>query len=148
MNARIDNQAKKQAAYETAKEVAEGKTAAAMGVRTGLASLSGGSSEVYIRSMEAGINMYEGVNSGKYDTAGQAFVGETTNVVVEAGIDSITPGGGKIPSNNTAVQNLIKEGSDTVVGRTSEIIQESFTGGEDSFGEAASGWIADQMKKK
>ena len=65
MNARIDNQAKNQAAYETAKEVAEGKTPAAMGVRTGLASLSGGSSEVYIRSMEAGINMYEGVNSGK-----------------------------------------------------------------------------------
>lgn len=28
------------------------------------------------------------------------------------------------------------------------ISQESFTGGEDSFGEAAAGWIADQMKKK
>lgn len=149
-NDRIEKESYARAGYETAKEVAEGKTPAAQAVRIGAATLTEGGSEVVIHSMGSGINMYEGVQSGKYDTPAQAFVGEATSTVVDNAIDSITPKV-KIKNKSTdagkkVVQNLTERTTNSLIGSLSGQAQGQVTGGQ-SLGSTVSDAASKQMKK-
>lgn len=149
-NEKINKEAAGQAAYETAKEVGEGKTPAAKLVRLGSATLTGGASEGGVAVMNAGFNMKEGVDNNRYDNAADALFAEGTRVAVDNAVDSLIPKpkldmGANSPTTEV-VENLIQTAAENYVGDVSGDAQDAITG-NGSFGDNAANMVTDSLNE-